>query len=467
MLEKSFIAKGAIPANTPIVLNTDGTVSKVDAAAQLDDNAFEWPKSGDSAVFYNTKYIKYLEEENLVWTMNTNGNTAYVSVFSVEKRKLVFLKNLTVGSMNSSSDVAAVWDEHNKQMAVVFANYSQGRKFTAHFYKWENSEIVRTAEKEFSSHQCYSPQLKYCQLHKCAVMLSRSHNGNSGPTATRVLFAIIKNVENTLTTNVYDIFGYQSSVGSFDIDQSTGVAVVGYGRGRYYGSDDNQAIYRVITINGDTATVGTPYTYINSETRVDQSPKFQFFPEKSKWVVSYNGAYRWCSVNMASMQLNYESLFSVLPPTNIAYYPEFNSYLAFGGTGVAYISISESGEFVTTKVVYFSDSIASPSAQITTIDGLSMFVGGNGLTFFDLQGRKTNVSEKTFIGFSSEQVIADGEELTPQLIFGPMNKIKTNQNGLVNGKEYFIDFDGELTQSPVLSSAPTTGVAAGKAHLLV
>lgn len=457
--DKDFTTTSKLEAFSPVSLNTDGSVSPVSVSAYTNSNGTVFPESVPQGIG-SLVHIRHDKTENIIWTVDNGGR---IRVFEPTKRGVSELTSIDDIS-SYQTYVNACWDEEHKQLVVIYSGSS--RHLYSSTYRWDNGQIVRVSNQKLHSQYFYQCQIRYCNKYKTFIVFARGSTTSSSFSASRVMLYVLKNTGTNVTVLMSNVLhSYINSLGTLDIDQTRGIAVVGYGRRRGYSHDVNRSLYRVINLTATGASIGRELSHPDQQDQLARTPYFDYFPDINKWYCYFNGEYRICEV--VGDGLTFSSKKSALIGNVRPIRDEASaSYFALSGSSVKFFNFDADNTMVLTDTKTLSTPI-SPITSFTTLDGLSMYIGGSKMTVFDLVGRKSNATVKNFIGWTDAKSYEGNTNAKVKFAFGNTQLIKTNETTLTLGKSYFLDIDGELTVNPVFADAPKVGVATSSSHILI
>ena len=457
------IASGAISNGKPVVVNSAGTVSVVNASDQTvgSEAVFEsaettWVNATfDSS--NNKIVISYLDAGN------SNYGTAIVATIDSSDNSVSYGSPVVFNSA-STNQGKITFDSSNNKVVIAYNNGGDSGHGYAIVGTVSGTSISFGSAAEFENAVISDPAITFDSSNNKVVIAYRDEgNSNYGT-------AIVGTVSGTSisfgSAAVYE--SANASETGMAFDSSNNKVLICY----QDGGDNDEGVARVGTISGTSISYGTA-TKFNTNDPTEQV-NVVFDSNVNKFAIFFKG------------QLNYgRAVVGTISGTDVS----FGSIVAFKTATITSIGASFDSNTNKSIVAYRDpDNSNSGRFQIATISGTSISFGSAAefnagatsyiISVYDSANNRTliayrdegnsnygtavvfasavptNLTTENYIGIATGGSYADGQSVTVDVI----GTVNDDQSSLTAGQQYFVQEDGTLGLT-----ADSTSVVAGTA----
>lgn len=472
------VASGALTDGTPVIVNSDGTVSVV---AQTSTSL-----SIGSAVTFEDADTKYTVatfdsvNNKIIVAYRDNGNSGYLtSIIGTVSGTSISFGIPVVAASNSSLYLGIAFNANEGKCVISYKNASTSKGLSivgtvsGTSISFGSAAIFNNADTEYTV-------AAYDAASQNVVIAYKDQDNSSYGTA---VVGVISGTSISFGSEV--VFqSTNSQPRSIVYDSGSSKVIIGY---RKY--DSWLKGFGVVgTVSGNSISFGTPVRFDTHNTSGYDIEyiSLTYDSNENKTLFAYRGASTYGQINVATVSGTSIS-FGTVVTFHAANTQEILSFYDSDAQlhGIAYEDAANTPDFeyVTATISGTSATISSPTAISSNIGSSQMTMGATydtnankGVLAYQIlspdsrgtarviqnASTSTNLtSSENFIGFS-DGAYAD----TQSAAINTTNTIDRNQSGLTAGQTYFVQTDGTLGLTAA-SPSVTAGTAISATELIV
>jgi len=439
------VASGTLPDGSPVVVNSDGTVSVIEES----ESSSSAPEIYSSGFPINASMAFDSNENKIVigYKEANNSNRGTVIVGDVVGESITFGSPVTFTS--GAVDLFSLTFDSNENKVVIFYRDENNSNFgTARVATVSGTSITVGSPVVFESNTTEVQSSQFdVSTNKVIVYYGINNRSNAILKVATVSGSSISFGSGTSFANS----GFDDSASTFDSNTNSIIAI-------YRDSGNSNFGTCVIgTINGTSVSIGSPIVFVSVDV-TDLAATFD--SNENKVVITYNdgansgyGTAIVGDVTGNSITFGNPTVFNTSSSNDMsaAFDTNLNTIgIFFRSSSTGLFSLGKvSGDSINfLGSITFTDS--NPFTNSTIFDNNNLtFVNSyrDSITDFGeavvLQSGNINITSENFIGFSNASY-SDGQTATVQII----GSIDDAQSGLTAGQSYFVQSDGTLTESP-------------------
>ena len=473
------VASGALTDGTPVIVNSDGTVSVVSGSAASVGSAAQ-PEASGSQSYGTAAFDSNANKFVVAYRDNSNSQYATAVVGTVSGSTISFGSPVVFQSAEAEY-LSAVYDSNAQKVVIVYRDNGNSNYGTAIVGTVSGTSISFGSETVFQSTQSSWISAAYDANAQKVVVVYMDQNP---PSYTNYGTAAVGTVSGTSisfgTPVVYN--SGSSSQNRIAYDANAQKVVIVY---RDYGNSQYGTAI-VGTVSGTSISFGSAAVFESGGSAVYPAVAYDSNTQKNLiiWSDTANSAYGTATVATVSgtsisfgtavvfAEVNTGSSVGIVyDPDNqkiiIAYKDNSNSPYAgyfldatISGTSVSFGTATEFhsayGNIAPSNSPLIYDTNADKAVVIYQ-DGNS----SSELLAKTLSLSSTNITSENYIGFS-DGAYAD----TQSAVINTTNTIDRNQSSLTAGQTYFVQTDGTLGLTAATPSV-TAGTAISATELIV